>query len=1738
MSDAFDIGPLTWVKDEIDKSLNTVLDNLQQFSLAVAETAPLRFAQTHAYQASGALDMVGLEGCKFFCTELEKTFAKLEKNELPASPELIAQCIHAVHALKNYLDGLMHGAADIPLRLYDALLPIVQAQGNTLDKSELFFPDTNVALPKDLPSVELSDADYAKRLLEQRALYQKSFLSWLKTKQSGALDNMTLALEQVTEATIRNAPKAMWWVASAFTESLANPDIAALPGAKRLCRIIDQELKLLQGGAAKVNPQMLKDMLYYVAITDSQGKHMQKVKQSYDLPRYVEQTSGQFSSGILDYTEIDVANQLAEVITHVGEVWNELSNKIDFATADSEGPLTIAVDSVLVTKCADMLAEQESSTAKLSQVVVFDLYHALSQALHFLRDGAGVTSHPILIEIAAGIHLLQVAFKEYLALDADKIQKLLSQIKRLELIASGAEYNQLAQERSSELDSDTTKTLVAHIQASLKIIEQALDAFFRKPADKSSLQLTAKPFREAGAIFEMLNRDVPTQIIKLSQRYIEQFQSAQFSGNQGEFELLAESLSMLGLYSESMPKVRPEYEAAMQSALARMQAALAQTSVDDATEVAASEVAAEPVVSDPVVSEPLVADQHQLVTDQALDAELLEIYLAEAEEVLARIAENLQVLKLSPSHESLIEVRRSFHTLKGSGRTVGLTALGEIAGKVETFLNQTIDQQQPLNALKINEIEQVTAAFCQWAETLRAQQQLTFDQAPWLARIANWPTLTDEQASRSTRDDVVMIGGKRALSRQLYSIFLNESMLHITTLEQDLAAMNQLPGELAPSQKARHAMHTLASNALVSGFIALGELGRAAELWLDEVSVWTPSQHKLYNKVVKNIGQMWQAISEQKEPKAQKALLRAVAKAVAALRDEAASLASVSTAASSDASMSDEIADIASEVASQEVPTSEASIALEAAPEFIAEVAPTLEAETELAAQTPLAAVAPTHEISEQETQPDVSRDSLATTDIDDILVDNAILELFHEEADELLPLIGSELRAWQADPQSVEHPDALQRALHTLKGSARMAGRHSLGNVVHDMEERIVQAIKAKPNAKTFDYLFADLDAIGGYFDVEQVLQNQVPPVLPVEVAQPAAMEHDLLEPAEPDVFIKPVEAHPNVRAINRKSQFVRMRADTLDRFINEAGEISIIRSRIDKEVNEFKTTSHDLTDSVTRLRSYLRELEIEADTQLQSRLTLLQEANDKFDPLEFDRFTRLQELTRMMAESVNDINTIQQGLIVNLGQAEAALQQQTRMNRDLQQGLMGVRMLPFSQVSERMERIVRQTARELNKAVDFSIEGDHTEIDRSVLDKIGAPLEHLLRNAVAHGLETTEERRALGKADTGQLRLKVRAENDEIKIVIEDDGAGIALKKVKEVAIKQELITAEEELSDQHLMAIIFEPGFSTSAEVTQIAGRGVGLDVVRSEVTGLGGRIDVDSQLGEGTRFSIYLPVTLTVAQVLMVRSGHSQYAISVSMIEQAQKVKQDVLAQAYADGAITWAGQQYPLHTMAKLLNQAALPHDQANASILLLRSGTYRIAMQVDEMLGNQEVVVKPIGVELARVPGMMGATVTGKGSVIFILNPLLLANREAFAAGAVKISVQEATKVERLKALVVDDSLTMRKVLGRLMEREGYEVLIAKDGMDAMQILQNTVPDVILTDIEMPRMDGFGLARNIRNDERTAHTPLIMISSRTADKHQNLAKDIGVDAFFGKPVQDEELAAKVSELMITKKAVH
>jgi chemosensory pili system protein ChpA (sensor histidine kinase/response regulator) len=561
-------------------------------------------------------------------------------------------------------------------------------------------------------------------------------------------------------------------------------------------------------------------------------------------------------------------------------------------------------------------------------------------------------------------------------------------------------------------------------------------------------------------------------------------------------------------------------------------------------------------------------------------------------------------------------------------------------------------------------------------------------------------------------------------------------------------------------------------------------------------------------------------------------------------------------------------------------------------------------------------------------------------------------------------------------------------------------------------------------------------------------------------------------------------------------------------------------------------------LTENIIRLRRLLRDIELQAELQMQSRTTApTDEAHPGFDPLEFDRFTRFQELTRMMAESVNDVSTVQQHLLKSLDDANAAILAQARQNREVQQELMSMRMMPFDSLADRLYRVMRQAAKDLDKRANLEIRGGRIELDRGVLDKIAAPLEHLLRNAVAHGIEKRAERVAKGKPEIGEIALSLKQDGNEIVLLLADDGAGLDYARIRARAVSAGLIGADESVDEAHLADFIFASGFSTAEAISQTAGRGVGMDVVRTEVASLGGRVEVESAPGRGTEFRLILPLTLVVIKALLIRAGSTAFAIPSSMVEQVLDLKEEDVRRIRNEGAAEWQGRSYPFSYLPQLLGDlSAMPEQRRRYRILLLRSGARRIAVQVDELLGNQEIVVKNIGPQLARVIGVDGATVLGNGQVVLILNPVALSTRAA-AFPPVETRHDEETLARKTDGpalavlptvMVVDDSLTVRKVTGRLMAREGYQVVLAKDGVEALEKLFDVIPDVMLVDIEMPRMDGFELTRNIRADEHLKYVPIIMITSRTAEKHRNYALELGVNHYLGKPYQEEELLSLVS----------
>jgi chemosensory pili system protein ChpA (sensor histidine kinase/response regulator) len=622
---------------------------------------------------------------------------------------------------------------------------------------------------------------------------------------------------------------------------------------------------------------------------------------------------------------------------------------------------------------------------------------------------------------------------------------------------------------------------------------------------------------------------------------------------------------------------------------------------------------------------------------------------------------------------------------------------------------------------------------------------------------------------------------------------------------------------------------------------------------------------------------------------------------------------------------------------------------------------------------------------------------------------------------------------------------------------------------------------------------------------------------------------------------------AGPVERAAASGGAVVRVRAGLLDRLVNQAGEVSITRARIESDVKILQGSLGELTDSLERMRRQLRDIEVQAESQISSRLEAAKAALQSFDPLEMDRFTRFQELTRFMAESVNDVATLQRSLQRTLQSTEDQLAAQARLTRELQDDLLRTRMVEFESLAERLHRTVRLAAKETDKQVRLEIVGGAIEIDRGVLERMVGPFEHLLRNSVAHGVETPAQRTAAGKDATGQISITVSQVGNEVALEFADDGAGFDLQRIRARAIERSLLAPEAQPSDAELAQFVFHPGFSTAQAVTELAGRGVGLDVVRAEVVAMGGRVETHSELGRGTQFRLLLPLTTAVTQVVTLRCGELQIAVPAPLVEIVRRAPTAEVAQAHAEAHYPFAGESVPFFWLGSLMGpQLPGPLVGRTQTVVVVRSAAQRVALHVDEVLGNQEVVVKNVGTQLSRLPGLAGVTLLPSGLVSLIYNPVALAAiygqaahersrqrevAELAVAGAPVVPLAEPELPAAPRSalvMVVDDSLTVRRVTQRLLVREGYRVVTAKDGLDALERLAEERPLIVLSDIEMPRMDGFDLVRNLRADPALASLPVVMISSRIAQKHRDYAAELGVQHYLGKPYSEEELLSLVA----------
>ncbi|HEX7079969.1 MAG TPA: Hpt domain-containing protein [Gammaproteobacteria bacterium] len=1834
---------LDLVSREIGNTLETARRELEDFAEGNAARDALDRAADLLHLAQGALKIIELNGAGMLAEEMELTCRHVrackEQQQVDTGLEALTR---AMVQLPAYLERVMSGGRDIALVLLPLLNELRQARGEpSLSEGSLLLLNAG-PFERHLaskPQVAV-DAESSRRFqLTARRLrpaFQSALLQWIRGHEAPQhLERLIQISGALEKAASTEAVRQLWFVLTGVLRALRGGQLEPTVNVKRLVGQADRQLKrLIDGGEAAwvESPpvELLNSLLYYVARAGSGDERLAQIRELYRLDEAVPPES-----------------QLAEARESLAGPSVKLMRTVAKAIKEDLSSVKDALDIFVRTGMEDVeqLKPQLDMLKKIGDTLgVLGLEKARAEIqreareLHALVGSRKIESPLALEKIAAT--LLDVED----ALDRELIRA----------IVPGGHDPAPSESEAEAQYRHVTQAVIGECIVNLTKVKEAVTQLVETPEDGRVLEHVKPQLRGITAGLLMLNK---TRAVKIVERIGAVIATRLGPGRKPlkpeYLERLADAVVAVEYYMETISRGRsdPWYMLDNASRCLDLLEALP----------AAKRPAPAPVAAAPPPKKAQKPPSVMEVDEERSDPELLELFIEEAKEEIASIARFLPIWAERPEDsDALISVRRSFHTLKGSGRMVGAQMIGEFAWSIENLLNRVINQTLEPTPAMIAFIQEAADVFPQLIEQLevgiqpRADVQLLMKRAeafaagdPDAARLSGdalrlpAPDEADAPAgaaSAAAGDD------RRAAAPDmdpvLVDIFVKETLGHLETLRAFVESARRGEAPHPVDEPVYRACHTLLGSAKMAAFAPAVALAQPL------------SEH---------LGRLFQA---------GRGLVDDGIETLAAAADE---LARMTDALSSGTPFAPD-------------------------PDVVARLE---RLEDSAAPEQPAAP----EEVSSPALVPNF---------------DPEIAAIFMEEAAEILENAESALGTLRREGEGSASVVELQRLLHTLKGGARMAGVTPMGDLSHALETLLAGMAERRvaPSAETLDLLQQCLDTLHSMRDCidagrplpaakelvgridalsspgakpaepppaapapaaaadagaaaqdgeavarpgEEPTVRQLAPPLdaaaggetradaapaadrpelaaeaeapaaardggPAEAATdgaaradtdtsaadkgfrrtvpgldelarrltrfkrsadtkapakppepeapaaaepavdpddasfaaaatadaqgaavaadaqsavaaadagPAAAEPAGAEEASPSRDAPPRPAQPEGRTAER-AETARVDAALLDALLNSAGEINIFQSRLSQQLHSIDFHLGELGQTVTRLREQLRKLEAETEAQIlyrhQDDLTA---GGQGFDPLELDRYSTIQQLSRALAETANDVASINELLQGLANEAETLLSQQARVTSELQEGLMQTRMVPFQRHSSRLARIVRQAASDTNKLAELVVHGGGSEVDRQVLDTMLAPFEHLLRNAVVHGIEPPAERRNAGKPETGRVELSLRREGSEVLIEVADDGRGLDLDAIRRKAIEQGLISDKQKISDDEAVELILRPGFSTAHELTQAAGRGVGMDVVDNEIKKLGGSMRIESVQGRGTRFYIRLPYTLAVTHALIVDAGEETFALPLPTIEGVTRVPRETLLDllTHDEPKLEYGGVSYRIQHLGSLVGgmPSALPAEEGAVSLVLVRAGEHSTALLTDALEGSREIVVKTLGPHLGSVAGVSGATILGDGRVIVILDVGTLVRAQH---GAAKVPVHAAPAARPPTALVVDDSITMRRVTQRLLERRGVRVITARDGLDAITALQeHEAPDIILLDIEMPRMDGYQFASHVRNDEKLKDVPIVMITSRSGEKHRAKAIELGVNDYLSKPYQEAQLIASVEALL-------
>ncbi len=1737
-----DAGTLGWVKSEIEDTSAQARALLEKFEADASDPSTLRLCATHLHQVYGTLTMVELDGAAQLVQECERLAQALADGGLEWRADAGGALKRAIDDLSSYLEGLQSTPVPSPLQLVGSINRIRDVRGEApVSELELFSPDLSARPPEATAQSRITAALFIKLADDLRIRFERALLSALRDPTDPApFKEFSRVFRNLVSIDRRGSLRQLWWIGAGLSEALLDGSVALDDDVRPVLARINEQLKRLkdknQGAGRRAPPdELIKRALLILAHCDSDDSTIKSIREAFSLDEWVAGGNG------LALPDIETLGAALARFSKEAEADLELAQNLLARYFSPQGGQSETLD-----KLSACLASLKA-TAERNEIDVFSrLIDALASVVESIKDGSTSNTERASLQMAGALLFIQDSGGDVRPGPEWKAQAE-STISALDAEADAGTADEAppaqASPGSAVPGDHATRAAASEVRGELQYVEHALEQVAGNEAPVSRLRSVEPHLKRVEGTLEILEQGdaaALTEKLRAAIRTVVEGDAA----SPRRLDTLAMAVGTLGVCAD---------ELSAGNSLARMTSTIERAMVELDHAVAGDDSASRPVhlelvhsiesAPDPDDGEeganlpPRESDDGALALDESFESlelefddgigdsatdrqghsappvahvdeaasvqdELVGIFFEEADEIESSIEQGKAAWRLDPGNEETLgDLRRCFHTLKGSGRFAGTASIAELSWIVEDLLNAVIEKEVPPSAKIHDFVDEAHESLS--ALIARRDTGDDLDLQPWRNRADAL-----KEAGAGDASDAVARG-------------LGDELLELETAHRRAAP----PAEKAPPVND----------------VFFSELDGHIRVIADSVE---EARRRFPN---------W----EISEP-----LLRTSHTLRGIFR---------SVGLQAPARMADALDDLLGYKKRGTIPLQEVDLVLiDQSGRLMRFASHKLDGELaltpDLAMQFDELASALAQRLRYLETgnrqsdsaPPAAEPDAEDTAPLTVSGENEELLEAFREEAQEILARLDQQVARWRGGAPAEQALSAMRRELHTFKGGARAVGLTTLGDLAHNTETLLendrlattapgpvadlvaemhdLAAVAIGSPERAFGASLEDLNRRVLAMDAEGVAGG-VSTELSLEDDQDDTGPADTLDlvaaiSPTPRSSEEPPAPLPSVMA-GGESRAVRVRTEVLDELVSFAGEVSILRSRLQQQIAMVKSNIGELGETVRLFRDQLRDLEIESEAQMLATNERIREEGSmaNFDPLELDRFSRLQTISRQLGESLGALVAIQAGISEFAGDADNTLQQQRHLSDSLQEGLLRTRMISFVALVPRLRHLARQTAAELDREVSLKVSGEQVEVDRKVLDQMSSSFEHMIRNAVSHGIESPEVRRAADKPLEGTISFTVEQEGNDIVIHVADDGGGIDLEAIASRARSLGLLGPDRALGDDDLMRVLATPGLSTADAVTQVSGRGVGMDVVSEMVRQLGGSIAVETERGKGTTFILRLPVTLAVSHALLVYAGEQMFAVPARLIVSVLRIRRPDLADGDGDvdGYADFNDRRIPVLNLARRLGLPFRETEDGVANIVVVRAGLREIGLWVESISDSREVVVKPLGKLLQSIPGIGAVTLLGDGSIVLILDVPDLWQSRRLRVTTDTYAVATST-TDNVTVMVVDDSMTVRNVMGRDLQNNGFEVILAKDGVDAIEQLRHTVPDIMLVDLEMPRMDGFELTRRVRVDDNLREVPILVITSRAGSRHRDQAMQLGANGYMSKPYRLDDLVRSIHSL--------